>query len=175
MELVQVNRLYLERETKESVVVLQGCKSGAQTRLILPEREAAVIALEAHGVNDRCSLYHVLTSCVAHLGGAFCNVTIKLNAKSEATSYLTILQGEQHKSLNVNVGEVLALALHGGLPIYLDTSGYEGGQGAGTPEEGAVPHAFESLLSDLARTKEGGFETRPYGPLAQDMDHGEEG
>ena len=87
MELVQVNKLYLERETKECVVVLQGCKSGAQTRLILPEREAAVIALEAHGVNDRCSLYHVLTSCVAHLGGAFCNVTIKLNARSEAASY----------------------------------------------------------------------------------------
>ena len=159
MELVQVNKLYLERETKECVVVLEGCKSGAQTRLILPEREAAVIALEAHGVNDRCSLYHVLTSCVAHLGGAFCNVTIKLNARSEAASYLTLLQGRDHKSLNVNVGEVIALALHGGLPIYLDTSdaggGGEGAHEGGESEEAAVPHAFESLLSDLARTDQG--------------------
>ena len=150
MELVQVNKLYLEKESKECVVVLQGCKSGAKTRLVLPEREAAVIALEAHGVNDRCGLYHVLTTCVTHLGGAFCNVTIRLNARSEAASYLTILQGEDHKSLNVNVGEVIALALHGGLPIYLDTS--EGGPEASTLEEAAVPHAFESLLSDLART-----------------------
>ena len=151
MELVQVNRLYLEKESKECVVVLQGRRSGAQTRLILPEREAAVIALEAHGINDRCSLYHVLTACVAHLGGAFCNVTIKLNARSEAASYLTLLQGEDHKSLNVNVGEVLALALHGGLPIYLDTSDYDGDPESIEPEEEAVPHAFESLLSDLAR------------------------
>ncbi len=152
MELVQVNRLYLEKESKECVVVLQGCKSGAKTRLVLPEREAAVIALEAHGVNDRCSLYHVLTTCVTHLGGAFCNVTIKLNARSEAASYLTILQGEDHKSLNVNVGEVIALALHGGLPIYLDTSDYEGGPEHSTPGEAAMPHAFESLLSDLVGT-----------------------
>ena len=152
MELVQVNKLYLERETRECVVLLEGCKSGAQTRLILPEREAAVIALEAHGVNDRCSLYHVLTSCVAHLGGAFCNVTIKLNAKSEAASYLTLLQGKEHKSLNVNVGEVIALALHGGLPIYLDKSEYDGSPEDSAHDESAVPHAFESLLSDLVRT-----------------------
>ena len=156
MELVQVNKLYLEKESKECVVVLQGCKSGARTRLILPEREAAVIALEAHGVNDRCGLYHVLTTCVAHLGGAFCNVTIKLNDRSEAASYLTILQGEDHKSLNVNVGEVIALALHGGLPIYLDTSDARGdaedAPKASAPEEAAVPHVFESLLSDLVRT-----------------------
>ncbi len=155
MELVQVNRLYLERETKECVVVLEGCKSGAQTRLILPEREAAVIALEAHGVNDRCGLYHILTTSVAHLGGAFCNVTIKLNAKSEAASFLVLLQGQEHKSLSVNVGEVIALALHGGLPIYLETSDYEGGPKEKTQGGSAVPHAFESLLSDLARTNPG--------------------
>ncbi len=152
MELVQVNKLYLEKESRECVVVLQGRRSGTKTRLILPEREAAVIALEAHGVNDRCGLYHVLTTCVANLGGAFCNVTIKLNDRSEAASYLTLLQGEDHKSLNVNVGEVIALALHGGLPIYLDTSDYDGSPGESTPEESTVPHAFESLLSDLART-----------------------
>ena len=152
MELVQVNRLYLEKESKECVVVLQGCRSGAQTRLILPEKEAAVIALEAHGVNDRCSLYHVLTTCVAHLGGAFCNVTIKLNARSEAASYLTLVQGEDHKALSVNVGEVIALALHGGLPIYLDTSECEGRSEGRTPQESPVPHAFESLLSDLVGT-----------------------
>ena len=34
-------------------------------------------------------------------------------------------------------------------------------------------HAFESLLSDLARTQEGGFETRPYRPLAEDTGRGE--
>ena len=151
MELVQVNRLYVEKETRECVVILEGCKSGSQTRLILPEREAAVIALEAHGVNDRCGLYHILTTSVAHLGGAFCNVTIKLNAKSEAASFLVLLQGEEHKSLSVNVGEVIALALHGGLPIYLDTSDAGGAREAGT-EQSTVPHAFESLLSNLVGT-----------------------
>ena len=151
MELVQVNRLYVEKETRECVVILEGCKSGSQTRLILPEREAAVIALEAHGVNDRCGLYHILTTSVAHLGGAFCNVTIKLNAKSEAASFLVLLQGKEHKPLSVNVGEVIALALHGGLPIYLDTSDAGGAPKAST-EEATVPHAFESLLSNLVGT-----------------------
>jgi hypothetical protein len=106
-------------------------------------------------VNDRCGLYHILTTAVAHLDGAFCNVTIKLNAKSEAASFLILLHGEEHKSLSVNVGEVIALALHGGLPIYLETSDYEGGPKEKTQGGSAVPHAFESLLSDLAKTNPG--------------------
>ena len=97
-----------------------------RARLVLPEREAAVLALEAHGLNDRCGLYQVLTACVANLGGAFCRVAIELDANREAASYLALLQGSVHKSMNVNVGEVLALALHGGRPIYLDRSAYDG-------------------------------------------------
>ena len=85
-----------------------------RARLVLPERKAVVFALEAHGLNDRCGLYQVPTACVANLGGAFCRVSIELNANREAASYLTLLQGSAHKSMNVNVGEVLALALHGG-------------------------------------------------------------
>ena len=93
-----------------------------RARLVLPEREAVVLALKAHGLNDRCGLYQVLTACVANLGGAFCRVSIELDANREAASYLALL----HKSMNVNVGEVLALALHGGRPIYLDRSAYDG-------------------------------------------------
>ncbi len=87
-----------------------------RARLVLPEREAAVFALDAHGLNDRCGLYQVPTACVANLGAAFCRVAIELDANREAASYLTLLQGSAHKSMNVNVGEVLALALHGGFP-----------------------------------------------------------
>ena len=153
MELVQVNQLYQEKASRECVVVLEGRESRKQTRLVLPEREAAVLALEAHGVNDRCSLYHVLTTCVAHLGGAFCNVVIRLDANSEAAAYLTITQGSDHKSLNVNTGEVLALALHGGLPIYLDRLVHASpiDEVAGDyPAAIDVPPAFESLLSELS-------------------------
>lgn len=153
MELVQVNKLYQEKTSRECVVVLEGRESRKETRLVLPEREAAVLALEAHGVNDRCSLYHVLTTCVAHLGGAFCNVVIRLDSNSEAAAYLTITQGSDHKSLNVNTGEVLALALHGGLPIYLDHSVHGPRMEGDAPgEQGSVgvPQAFESLLSELS-------------------------
>ena len=117
------------------------------------------MALEAHGLNDRCGLYQVLTACVANLGGACCRVSIELNANREAASYLTLLQGSAHKSMNVNVGEVLALALHGGLPIYLDRSAYDG-----SPEDRAVsqdagvsdvPPVFESLFSDLIGAEPG--------------------
>lgn len=153
MELVQVNKLYQERASRECVVVLEGRESRKQTRLVLPEREAAVLALEAHGVNDRCGLYHVLTTCVAHLGGAFCNVVIRLDSNSEAVSFLTITQGSDHKALNVNTGEVLALALHGGLPIYLDRSVHTSpveGEAHGERRVVDVPPAFESLLSELS-------------------------
>ena len=67
------------------------------------------MALEAHGLNDRCGLYQALTACVANLGGTFCRVAIELDANREAASYLTLLQGSAHKSMNANVGEVLAL------------------------------------------------------------------
>ena len=90
MELVQVNQLYQEKTSRECVVVLEGCESRKRTRLVLQERAAAVLALEAHGVNDRCGLYHVLTTCGAHLGGAFCNVVIKLDANTEAAAFLTL-------------------------------------------------------------------------------------
>ena len=130
-----------------------------RARLVLPEREAAVFALEAHGLNDRCGLDQVLTACVANLGGACCRVSIELNANREAASYLTLLQGSAHKSMNVNVGEVLALALHGGLPIYLDRSAYDGppedravSQDAGVSD---VPPVFEPLLSDLIGAEPG--------------------
>ena len=153
MELVQINQLYQEKASRECVVILEGRESRKQTRLVLPEREAAVLALEAHGVNDRCSLYHVLTTCVAHLGGAFCNVVIKIDSNSEAAVYLTITQGSDHKSLNVSTGEVLALALHGGLPIYLDRLVHGSpaeGDARGGREAVDVPPAFESLLSELS-------------------------
>ena len=126
-----------------------------RARLVLPEREAVVLALEAHGLNDRCGLYQALTACVANLGGAFCRVAIELDANREAASYLALL----HKSMNVNVGEVLALALHRGLPIYLDRSAYDGppedravSQDAGVSD---VPPVFEPLLSDLIGAEPG--------------------
>ena len=122
----------------------------------LPDRRHRTLPRGAGRNPGRGRLRRVRARCHQPLGGRMSapltNVTIKLNARSEAASYLTLLQGEDHKSLNVNVGEVIALALHGGLPIYLDTSDHDGGPGESTHEEAAVPHAFESLLSDLART-----------------------
>ena len=153
MELVKVDRLYVERPSRKCIVVLGGCETGARTRLVLPEREASVLALEAHGLNDRCGLYHVLTACVASLGGAFCRVVIELNARMEAVCHLTLLQGGVHKSLSVNVGEMLALAVHGGLPIYLDRYACDDQPGDGSADRSAgvsdVPPVFEALLSDL--------------------------
>ena len=69
MELVKVDRVYMERTSRKCIVVLDGSETRRRTRLVLPEREAAVLALEAHGLNDRCGLYHVLTTCVTSLGG----------------------------------------------------------------------------------------------------------
>ena len=159
MELVKVDRVYVERTSRKCIVVLGGALTRTRTRLVLPEREAAVLALEAHGLNDRCGLYHVLTTCVSSLGGAFCRVVIKLEADREAACHLTLLQGSAHKSMGVNVGEVLALALHGGLPIYLDRSAHDGSpedqtvrQAAGVSE---LPPVFESLLSDLIGAEPG--------------------
>ena len=77
----------------------------------------------------------------------------------EAASYLTLLQGSSHTSMSVNVGEVLALALHGGLPIYLDRSAYDRSTEDETADRSAgvsdVPPVFESLLSDLIGTESG--------------------
>ena len=159
MELVKVDRLYVEKTTRKCIVELDGCETNRRTRLVLPEREGAVLALEAHGLNDRCGLYQVLTACVANLGGAFCRVVIELNQKMEAACYLTLLQGGAHKSMSVNVGEALAFAVHGGLPIYLDRSACDGPPEDATADRSAggaeVPPVFESLLSDLIGAEPG--------------------
>ena len=149
VELVQVNKLYMDRPSNECVVVLEGRHTRKETRLVLPERDAAVLALEAHGVNDRCRLYQLLTSCVAALGGAFCNVVIRMDEGREAVAYLTLVHAGQHRALSVNAGESLALALHGGLPIYLGQS-WDGAPSEEETGETDIPDVFKSLLSEIA-------------------------
>ena len=147
--MVQVNKLYMDRPSNECVVVLEGRHTRRETRLVLPERDAAVLALEAHGVNDRCHLYQLLTACVAALGGAFCNVVIRMETRRDAVAYLTLVHEGEHRALSVNAGECLALALHGGLPIYLGQT-WEGASGVEDAEATEIPTVFRSLLSEIA-------------------------
>ena len=44
---------------------------GDEFSINMPASSAEIIALEGHGLNNRCSTYSIFSDCVAALGGAF--------------------------------------------------------------------------------------------------------
>ncbi|MFQ5873477.1 MAG: bifunctional nuclease domain-containing protein, partial [Dehalococcoidia bacterium] len=153
LEPVKVNRLHREEPSGDSVLVLEGKHSGEKFKVVIPEREAMLLALEAHGLNDRCRLYNIMAACVEQLGGALGRVVIRLNKRGAATAYMVLLQGETQRWLHGNAGEVLALASHVQLPIFLDRA-KDGRRETGRSVDGArgevgVPPVFESALAEI--------------------------
>ena len=157
MKRASVSRLFRDKKSHHAKLLLQAVDSGENFTITLPEHKAAVLALEGHGLNDRCGLYYLLSQSVAALGGTFGAVVVTL-ASSGVSGVISLSASGKPKWFDADVVELIALALHVDLPIYLklaedDDGGGESADGADMP----LPDVFEHALADiLERRSDGG-------------------
>ena len=148
MKRASVSRLFRDKKSQHAKLLLQAVDSGENFTITLPEHKAAVLALEGHGLNDRCGLYYLLSQSVAALGGTFGSVVVTL-ASSGVSGVISLSASGKPKWFDADVVELIALALHVDLPIYLKLADDEdGGEKA---EETAIPlpDVFEHALADI--------------------------
>ena len=139
--------------------MLQAVDSGENFAITLPEHKAAVLALEGHGLNDRCGLYYLLSQSVAALGGTFGSVVVNL-ASSGVSGVISVSVGGKPKWFDADVVELIALALHVDLPIYLKLAEDEDGGGESAEETVIpLPDVFEHALADILERRDGGGES----------------
>ena len=151
MERASVSRLYKERDSHETIMVLKGESSGNQFSVTVPSLSARILAFEGHGLNDRCTLYTILSQCVAKLGGAFGSVVITLDEIRGVSATMAVSRSEQSVAwINGDVIELVALSQHIQLPLYVRVKPTTtDGAHRPTNDTNSLPRAIEEALSDI--------------------------
>ena len=126
---------------------------GEEFSISMPASSAEIIALEGHGLNNRCPTYSIFSDCVAALGGAFGSVVITFVDSRPANAAMAIARDEKIVSwVGGDIVELVAFALHVRLPIYVHKRGasdnvYPPPQHRNTP----MPDVFEDALAEIFR------------------------
>ncbi len=155
MQRASITRIYKGRSSHEAIMTLEVNDGGEEFSISMPAANASVIALEGHGLNDRCPTYSIFSDCVAALGGAFGSVVITFVDSRPANAAMAIARDEKIISwIGGDIVELVAFALHVKLPIYVHSRGtsdnvYPSPQSRNTP----VPSIFEDVLSDILAYK----------------------
>lgn len=167
MKRASVSRLFRDRKSHHAKLLLQAVDGGEKFTITLPEHKAAVLALEGHGLNDRCGLYYLLSQSVAALGGTFGSVVVTL-AESGVSGVISLSTDGEAKWFDADVVELIALALHVDLPIYLKIADDDGGEDAesGAETDMPLPDVFEHALADI-------LERTPFGDVPESDGGGE--
>lgn len=116
---VAITRLLKDKASHESVLMMQILESNEELTVRVPSHKAGVLALEAHGLNDRCPLYSILLECVSQLGGIFGPVVISLDEVSGNGAAISLKKDGHTRWVSADFVELMALALHLQLPIYV--------------------------------------------------------
>ena len=151
MERASVTRLYKDSSSQKTIMLLETKANGERFKVTLPSQKAGILALEGHGLNDRCPLYRVLSECVRELGGAFGSVVVRLDEVEGVSGRIAVSRGEQIVSwISGDVVELVAFALHVQLPIYVSKQDpLDGDDETALAESMSLPSVFEEALSDI--------------------------
>ena len=162
MERASVTRLFKDRKSQETIMLLEAKDSQERFRVTVPGHKAGILALEGHGLSDRCSLYKVISECVAILGGAFGSVVVTLNDTAGVNGAMAISRNEEIISwISGDVVELVAFALHVQLPIYVQTNKSICEERLPPETEGAsLPSVIEEALSDILNAGQNRERTR---------------
>ena len=150
MERASVKRLYRDRSSHETIMLMETVTSGQKIRVTVPFANAGVLALEAHGVNDRCALYGVFAECVRELGGAFRSVVVAGDESQDVRCAISLYVNGRTTWISADVVELVAFALHVRIPIYVDRTGAFGSRCADSDRrEPELPTVFVDAISDI--------------------------
>ena len=153
MERASVSRLFKDQATQKTTLMLEAVESKERYKITVPSHKAGILALEGHGLNDRCPLYGILSECVLRLGGAFSSVVVELDKTNGVSGKLSLSKGGGVSWIESDVIELVAFALHVQLPIYLKVSdgdsGDESDADGSHSEPAPIPAVFEDALSEI--------------------------
>ena len=156
MKRALIKRLYKDDSSQETVMLMEATESKERFRITIPREKAAILALEGHGLNDRCSLYRLLSECIAHLGGALRSVAVNLDRSKGVNGAVSLARGAEVTWIKADVVELVAFALHLQIPIYLDVvEGPDDGEPRPTHQATELPPVFEDALTEIMSSESG--------------------
>ena len=150
MELASVTRLFKDQSTQKAILLLEAVGSKEQFKITLPGHRAGILALEGHGLNDRCPLYGILSECVDRLGGSFASVRITLDKTRGVSAAISLSRGEDLTWISTDVIELVAFALHVQIPIFLNVTDDPDEDDQNSKRNNPdLPAVFEDVLTEL--------------------------
>lgn len=149
MQRVSVTRLLKDRASHETNLIMEAQESGEELKVRVPEFKAGILALEAHGLNDRCPLYCILLECVAQLEGTFGPVVITMDRVSGNGAAISLTQDGRTRWVSADFVELIALALHLQLPMYVSSAvSLNIGKPSDDRLESEVPQVFHQTFKE---------------------------
>ena len=157
MQRASVTRIFRKWSSEQAVMLLETKNSREEYRVHIPAANASIIALEGHGLNDRCATYSIFMECVSALGGAFGSVVITFDDGNAVGASIAIARDNRIVSwINGSIVDLVAFALHVRLPIYVhDIAVHNANHARPQSRNTPVPGVFEDALSDILRSEHG--------------------
>ena len=149
MERALVTRLYRDESSHDTVMLMETTHSKKRVKIMIPRQKAGILALEAHGLNDRCPLYDMLSRCVHQLGAAFGSVVLTEDGSRCAAGSISLSKSGSTAWIDADVVELVAFAMHTQTPIYVDRSETTPQSNNPHPPQASLPQAFEDALADI--------------------------
>ena len=107
-------------EGGEMLLSLKDRKTAMVLQLTMDQ--ARMLAVEMRGLStDHCSLHHMLLAVTKPLGAEVSGVLIKGEDHGQVTGSIRMEHQDRVLDVNVDVAAALAVALHLGLPIFMDS------------------------------------------------------
>lgn len=141
--------MLLSLEDRKTAMVLQ-----------LTMDQARMLAVEMRGLaTDHCSLHHMVMAVSRSLGAELTRVVIKGVGYGQVTGSVLLECEDRRLDVGVDVAAALAIAMHLGLPIYMDRSAMLGEDllepVPATPDVHKslpIPEAFREVIENLELT-----------------------
>ena len=157
MERALVTRLYKDEASQNSIMLMEATESKERIKVTIPCQKASILALEAHGLNDRCPLYGMFSQCVGELGAAFGSVVINCEGPKCARGAISLSHNGRTTWISADVVELVAFAMHVQIPIYVSKAdSSESEEDEGQPRtKTMLPSVFVDALEDIFSSESG--------------------
>ena len=162
MRRASVTRLFRKPSSSQAVLLVETAATREKFRMTVSAPAAGILALEGHGLNDRCSLYRLLMDCVSSFGASLTSAVVHLDPSHGVTGAISVSLGEDVSWIEADVVELVALALHATIPIYLDlVDGDEIESESSASTITQLPTVFEDALAEIVSSRAGEAPTAP--------------
>ena len=122
----------------------------------LPLEQARTLAVEMRGLSSHlCPQHHMTVTLVQSMGGDVSHLVIRLTGSEDAAvGEMRMLTPQGLRSVTVDPAAGLSLAIHMGLPIFMDgefalADGLPGPQPSTRQEPLGLPKVFQELIDGL--------------------------